>query len=114
MSTNTVEYHEAAIDYNEKMAETAEGLVDTVEHDVIKRWCTSIGKQHRYHANLHRRALNRLKAKLAKDKDAGSPSEAESTEEQLPFSAEIKLDADVSKDEPEPAKVEVTDQAANA
>lgn len=108
MQSNTIEYHEAAVDYNEKMAETAEGLADSLEHDIIKRWCVSIGKQHRYHANLHRRALNRLKAKLAKNEGESVPEESESDTPDLPVSPKIKLDSEVSEN-PEEAKVEVTD-----
>lgn len=53
-------YHKAAIIYNEKLAECAEELAPTLEHEEVKKWCTSVGKQHRFHAKRHRLALNKL------------------------------------------------------
>jgi hypothetical protein len=58
-------YHESAIAYNEGLAEFAENLVPTLEHDEVKRWCTAVGKQHRFHAKRHRNALNKLLMKQA-------------------------------------------------
>lgn len=58
-------YHESAIAYNEGLAEFAENLVPTLEHDEVKRWCTAVGKQHRFHAKRHRNALNKLLLKQA-------------------------------------------------
>lgn len=58
-------YHESAIAYNEGLAEFAENLVPTLEHEEVKRWCTAVGKQHRFHAKRHRSALNKLLLKQA-------------------------------------------------
>lgn len=53
-------YHESAIKYNEGIAEFAENLAPTLEHAEVQKWCTSVGKQHRFHAKRHRSALNKL------------------------------------------------------
>jgi hypothetical protein len=58
-------YHESAIAYNEGLAEYAENLATTLEHEEVKRWCTAVGKQHRFHAKRHRNALNKLLLKQA-------------------------------------------------
>lgn len=59
----TPAYHEAAIQYNEGLAEAAEDLAPSIEHDEVKKWCVSVGKQHRFHAKRHRSALNKLLVK---------------------------------------------------
>jgi len=53
-------YHESAIKYNEGIAEFAENLAPELEHEEVQKWCTSVGKQHRFHAKRHRSALNKL------------------------------------------------------
>jgi len=53
-------YHEAAIAYNEGLAEFAENLVPTLGHEEVRKWCTAVGKQHRFHAKRHRSALNKI------------------------------------------------------
>jgi hypothetical protein len=53
-------YHESAIKYNEGLAEFAETLAPTLEHEEVRKWCTAVGKQHRFHAKRHRSALNKL------------------------------------------------------
>jgi len=53
-------YHESAILYNEGLAEFAENLAPTLEHEEVRKWCTAVGKQHRFHAKRHRSALNKL------------------------------------------------------
>lgn len=53
-------YHQAAIKYNEGLAEYAETLAPTLEHEEVRKWCTAVGKQHRFHAKRHRLALNKL------------------------------------------------------
>lgn len=53
-------YHESAIAYNEGLAEFAENLVPTLEHEEVRRWCAAVGKQHRFHAKQHRSALNKF------------------------------------------------------
>lgn len=57
-----VSYHTSAVAYNEGLAETAESLVEKVDHPEIKRWCAAVGKQHRFHAKRHQAALDRLTA----------------------------------------------------
>jgi hypothetical protein len=56
----TQAYHKSAIIYNERLAEAAEALVPELEDEEVKKWCTSVGKQHRFHAKRHRMALNKL------------------------------------------------------
>jgi hypothetical protein len=58
-------YHESAIAYNEGLAEYAENLATTLEHEEVRRWCIAVGKQHRFHAKRHRNALNKLILKQA-------------------------------------------------
>lgn len=57
---NKQAYHEAAIIYNEVLAECAEELAPKLEHDEVRRWCTAVGKQHRHHAKRHRLALKKF------------------------------------------------------
>lgn len=58
-------YHESAIQYNEGLAEYAENLAPTLENEEVRKWCTAVGKQHRFHAKRHRSALNKLLMKQA-------------------------------------------------
>jgi len=53
-------YHESAIKYNEGLAEFAETLAPTLENEEVRKWCTAVGKQHRFHAKRHRSALNKI------------------------------------------------------
>lgn len=53
-------YHEAAIAYNEGLAEFAENLAPTLGHEEVRKWCTAVGKQHRFHAKRHQSALNKI------------------------------------------------------
>ena len=53
-------YHEAAIVYNEALAECAENLAPTLSNEIVQKWCISVGKQHRFHAKRHRSALNKF------------------------------------------------------
>lgn len=59
----TPAYHESAIAYNEGLAEAAEKLAPTLEHEEPRKWCIAVGKQHRFHAKRHRSALSKLLAK---------------------------------------------------
>ncbi len=54
-------YHQSAIEYNDALAVAAEEQAEKVEHPVIKKWCTSVAKQHRFHSKRHARALEKLK-----------------------------------------------------
>lgn len=53
-------YHQSAIEYNDALAVAAEEQAEKVEHPVIKKWCTSVAKQHRFHSKRHARALEKL------------------------------------------------------
>lgn len=53
-------YHEAAIKYNEGLAEFAENLAPTLNHEEVQKWCVAVGKQHRFHAKRHQSALNKI------------------------------------------------------
>lgn len=53
-------YHRSAIQYNEALAVVAEEQADLVEDPEVKKWCRSVGKQHRFHAKRHRSALAKL------------------------------------------------------
>ena len=55
-------YHSSAVQYNEGLAEAAEALAKTLKHPEIKKWCVSVGKQHRFHAKRHKSALAKIKA----------------------------------------------------
>lgn len=57
-------YYESAIRYNEELAKFAADLAPTIEHEEPRRWCLSVAKQHRFHANRHKKALDKLRAKL--------------------------------------------------
>lgn len=57
----TEAYHEAAIKYNEGLAEAAEALAPSLEHEEPKKWCIAVGKQHRFHAKRHKSALEKLR-----------------------------------------------------
>lgn len=63
-----VTYHRSAIFYNEELAARAEALVEEVEDPEVKKWCRSVGKQHRFHAKRHMSAL----AKLEKEPNEAS------------------------------------------
>lgn len=56
-------YHEAAIAYNEGLAEFAEKLAPTLGHPEVERWCKAVGKQHRFHAKRHQAALDKILSK---------------------------------------------------
>lgn len=60
-------YHEAAILYNEGLAEYAEKLAPTLPHAEVQRWCTAVGKQHRFHAKRHKAALEKILSKQASE-----------------------------------------------
>lgn len=85
-------YHEAAIDYNEGLAESAEQLVDTLGHEEVQRWCRAVAKQHRFHAKRHQSALDKLLAQDAGDAPQTVPEVAEETSadvEQIPDGVDV-------------------------
>jgi hypothetical protein len=53
-------YHEAAIKYNEQLADAADAVADELEHEVIEGWARSVAKQHRFHLRRHQKALTKL------------------------------------------------------
>ncbi len=53
-------YYSSAIQYNEILAEAAEGAAGVVEHPEIQKWCIAVGRQHRFHAKRHTMALAKL------------------------------------------------------
>lgn len=55
-------YHKAVVHYNEELAAAAEKLAEEIEHETVKKWCVSVGKQHRAHAKRHQKAIDRLTA----------------------------------------------------
>lgn len=55
------QYHEAAVIYNNDYAEFAFAKAEEYDHPVMKKWSTSIAKQHQFHARRHERALAKLK-----------------------------------------------------
>lgn len=54
------QYHEDAILYNEVLAEAAETVAKEIKDPEIQKWPTSVGKQHRFHASRHKKALVKL------------------------------------------------------
>lgn len=54
------QYHEDAILYNEVLAEAAEDVAKKIKDPEIRKWPTSVGKQHRFHASRHKKALAKL------------------------------------------------------
>lgn len=53
-------YHKSAIQYNEELAEFAEGLSSRLEHPEVSRWARSVSKQHKFHAGRHKQALSKM------------------------------------------------------
>lgn len=53
-------YHEDAIEYNETLAKVAEVLALKLDNAEVVEWCTSIGKQHRFHAERHKKSLVKM------------------------------------------------------
>jgi len=61
--TKDQSYHEDAIEYNSKLAAVAEELAKDLGNPEVKKWCASVGKQHRFHAKRHTNALAKLNAR---------------------------------------------------
>lgn len=87
MTVKDAWYHQAAITYNEELAEHAEELSSRLNHPVISKWCDSVAKQHRFHLSRHRKAL----AKLERMQD-GSTVETEDGGEDLVISEKTIAD----------------------
>ena len=58
--TKDADYHEAAIKYNDGLANYAAELAETLENEIVKKWCLSVSRQHAYHARRHKKQLARL------------------------------------------------------
>lgn len=71
MSTKDASYHQAAIQYNDELADFAEDLSARINHEEVARWPKSVSKQHRFHAGRHRKALEKLERSSETD---SSPS----------------------------------------
>lgn len=56
-----VSYHEAAIQYNDELAEFAGDLATKLKHAEVARWSRAVQKQHEFHADRHKKALHKLK-----------------------------------------------------
>jgi hypothetical protein len=103
-----VTYHRSAIFYNEELAARAEALVDEVEHPEVKKWCRSVGKQHRFHAKRHQASLAKLEREPAEASgESGVNVEAQVavlTPSNVPVEAttlapaEVEVDVDLSKE----------------
>lgn len=92
-----VTYHRSAILYNEELAARAEALVDEVEDPEVKKWCRSVGKQHRFHAKRHQSALTKLENELGSQEKAVEASSSES---------DVNVEAQVAVLEPSDVPVE--------
>lgn len=55
-------YHQAAIQYNDEIADFAEALSTKLDHEEVARWSRAVAKQHRFHAGRHKKALEKLRA----------------------------------------------------
>lgn len=62
-------YYEAVIDYNDQMAAAAKAIRNAHTHTVVEGWAHGVFKQHREHAKMHRKNLNRLRRKNAESKN---------------------------------------------
>lgn len=82
-------YHRSAIQYNEALAVVAEEQADLVEDPEVKKWCRSVGKQHRFHAKRHRSALAKL--------DRAAEADSNLTPEPSSVEVSIADDADTGK-----------------
>lgn len=60
-------YHTSAVEYNEGLADAADGLAATVPHPEIQKWCRAVSKQHRFHAKRHKSALTKLEQDQDRD-----------------------------------------------
>ena len=65
-------YHSSAIVYNDMFVEVARAAADKVEDPKVKEWCTSIAKQHEFHAKRHRAALAKLERKNDNSNDSAT------------------------------------------
>lgn len=105
-----VTYHRSAVLYNETVAECAEALVDKVEDPEVKKWCTSVAKQHRFHEKRHQAAVDKIESDLSKigpsdNSDVNVEAQVATMEPSIvPVEAvsltpaEVEVDIDLSKE----------------
>lgn len=86
MSEDKLSYHEAAIEYNQRFVELAEKLSEELDHAVVKQWCASIAKMHKWHLVRHKNSLRRLN----KSKRRGSPAVEETVTSAEPELHEVE------------------------
>jgi hypothetical protein len=68
-------YHKSAIQYNEELADFAEGLSGRLEHPEVSRWARSVSKQHKFHAGRHKQALSKMEHPPEETEDQRTPEE---------------------------------------
>jgi hypothetical protein len=84
-------YHASAVQYNEALAIAAEEQASSVQDPVVKKWCTSIAKQHRFHLKRHRAALAKIQGEarvLTPEEMPAQTHEKSVAEEQAEFAAQ--------------------------
>jgi hypothetical protein len=96
-----VTYHRSAIQYNDALAVIAEEQAELVEHPEVKKWCRSVGRQHRFHSKRHRSAL----AKLEKSTSESDEQNDDNIEAQV--TTLVPTDVAVEVATLEPAQIEV-------
>lgn len=67
-----ISYHQAAVEYNKVMQEAARGLVESIQHPLIKKWCLSIARQHEFHGKKHQRSVDRLSKQSSLETGVGT------------------------------------------
>ena len=87
MTQKDASYHEAAIRYNESLAEHADQLATELQHEEVARWSRSVAKQHRFHAGRHRKALEKLRAAVTRSAKKASESQQSTETETVPTGA---------------------------
>lgn len=101
----SVTYHRSAILYNEELAARAEALVEEVEDPEVKKWCTSVGKQHRFHAKRHQSALDKLERSTSESFDNSNFEQDTPVEAQVTNLRPVDVPAEIAT--LAPAEVEV-------
>lgn len=70
--SQSIEYHEQAVIYNDRVASEVEKIAEEMKHPTIKGWCKTIIHQHHTHAKLHREIIEHLKSKESVNVEAVS------------------------------------------
>lgn len=78
-------HHEAAVMYNEELADFAEDLAARLPDSEPKKWCVAVSKQHRYHANKHKAALAMIdnQGEAVEELDSGGQIEDVPAEDEI-------------------------------